>query len=437
MAIRDFFAGLFKTKPTEEDMVQELIKSYKKRKELGLKDPVDTTVERIMELIYESDNPNERAEKILKAAIDEQEMPNRVAEKLSYAILKAEDLSDKAVSHAIVNSESDFSDKAIDKVLEEGDFRLDERLKLMSNVNDEAIIEARVLQEFDSLYNHVGKLSDLNIASRIERIQEVVRESDSDLDLYPHIERIFARKIAENFYNDNIRGTKLYAFSTIIPFSKMFADDMPSQVEEEFKLLEEQNEEKPDRYNVGILRNQLLSEIAKQVGTRFRDSKEIRENRRFIIPRSKMMEEISEEEKEYFIDKIGIYAGKQLSKKELKSINEQISGKISSKGTRASLIVAALDKMPDQDEAVEHITEIMSDPEKLSTVLLMQDMGLMDLYIRMSPERREKSFKIIKDTLASRIRTPGEKVTREPKKEVTPPKSNGVNKENSNEIEQR
>ena len=185
-------------------------------------------------------------------------------------------------------------------------------------------------------------------------------------------------------------------------------------------MIEEERGEKPERYSKDILRRQLLGEIAKQVGTRYKESKDIKEGRRFIIPRSKMMEGISEEELQFFINKIEVYAGKQLSKNELQSVNEQVSGIIKNRDTRASLIVAAMEKMPDQDEAVEKLTQIMSDPDKLESIFMMDQMGLMDKFIRMSPERREKSFGIINETLASRIRKPGENLPKEPEKREGP-----------------
>ena len=394
--------GLFKEKESAQDVVHELTKSYKKRKEMGLKDPIDTTVDKIMELIYASQDPNGAAERILKAAIEEEQMPNRVAEKVSIKISQADDLRDDVISSAFEGSQVDVPDKVINAVIEEGDLAIDSRLRLMRNVTDEAIVEARILQEFDELYGEVASLNDFKIVNRIDKIKDIVQSSDSDMDLVPHVERIFAKKIAENYYNDAIRGTKLFAFSQHIPFVKMFADDMPSQVEMEFEQIELERGEKPGRFNKEILRKQILDEIGKAIGTHYKNNRE--PGKRFIVPRSKMMETLSEDEMKGFLHTISIYSEKELTKKDVRQITEQVQGRITNNGTRASLIVAAMEKMQDKDESVKRVTDIMTDPTKLETLFLMEELGLLDRFVAMSPERRQKSLGIIAETLASRTR---------------------------------
>lgn len=393
---------LFNEKESAHDVINELTKSYKKRKEMGLKDPIDTTVDRIMELIYDSKNPNITAEKMLRAALEEEQMPNRVAEKVSVKISQAEDLKDDVISSAFEKSHVDIPDQVIDKVLEEGEFETDMRLRLMKNVTDESIIESRVLQEFDELYDEAKNLNDYKISNRLRTIKNIVDSSDSDMQLVPHIERIIAKKIAENLYDDNLRGTLLFAFSQHIPFVKMFADDLPSQVEKEFELLEHIGGKKPDRFDKSLLRKQILDEIGKSVGTKYKEEKD--SGKRFIVPRSKMMESLSEEEIKDFLHTISIYSSKDLSKKDTKSIVEQIRGKITNNTTRASLIVAAMDGIEDKDEGVKKVTELMADPAKLDSIFLMDEVGLLDIFASMSLERRKKAITIIKDTITSRAK---------------------------------
>lgn len=405
MSLKDFFTNIRnnrKKKNSEEVLVTQLTNTYLKKKKLGLKDPIDTTVDRIMEIIRQSENPNLAAERILKAAIEQEQMPDRIPEKLSIIISQSKKLSDDIVGNVIDSADTYVSDEFINRVLEDGDLGLKNRLRLIGNVNDEAIIEERVNQEFAILYKMTDQMKDNEIVYRIEAIKDIVRESNSNMDIIPQTEKIIAKKIADNFYDDSKRTTLLFVYSTIISFEKMLEDDIPSLVEEEFKKLEI-NGEKPDRYRRTDLLKQILSEIGKNVGTKYRESKE--STKRFIIPRSKTMQNLAPAEAEEFIRSIQVYSRKTLTKKDLKSITEQMKGIIRNDTTRAMLIVNAMQNMPNIDESVETLTNILSSEQKIRIVFIMEEMGLLDRFEKMSPDTREKALQIIAETLCAKTKS--------------------------------
>lgn len=404
MALKDVFEvikGRFTQKDSAEDFVTQLTTAYKKKKELGLKDPVDTTVAKIMEVITQSDDPNQTAERILKAAIEQEQMPNRIPEKLSVIISQSEELKDDIVGNVIDSADIDVPDEFINRVLEDGDLGLKNRLRLLGNVTDEAIVEERVTQEFDTLYEVTDRMNDNDLVRRIEAIRQIVRDSNSNMDIIPQAERVIAKKIAGNYYDDLKKGTLLFGFSTVVPFERMVEDDLPAMVESEYRELEKDGK-KPDRFSRSDLLKQILGEVGKHVAERYRDSKD--STKRFVIPRSKTMERLTPDEVDAFVRSIEVYSRKKLSKKDLKSITEQIKGVIRNDSTRAMLIVNAMENMPDKDESVEKLTSIMSSEQKIKTIFIMEEMGLLDRFERMAPDKREKALQIIAETLYAKTK---------------------------------
>lgn len=435
MALNDVFEVIknrFKQKDSAEDFVTQLTTAYKKKKELGLKDPIDTTVARIMEVITQSENPNLTAERILKAAIEEEQMPNRIPEKLSVIISQTDELRDDIVGNVIDSADIDVPDEFINRVLEDGNLGLKNRLRLLGNVTDETIVEERVTQEFDTLYEITDRLNDNDLVRRIEAIRDIVRDSNSNMDIIPQAERVISKKIAENFYDDLKKGTLLFAFSTVVPFERMVEDDLPTMVQEEFQELEKDGKKPDDRFSRSEFLKQILSEVGKNVGERYRESKD--STKRFVIPRSKTMERLTPDEMEAFIRSIEIYSRKKLTKKDLRSISEQIKGVIRNDNTRAMLIVNAMEKMPDKDESVEKLTSIMSSEQKIRTIFIMEEMGLLDRFEKMAPDKREKALQIIAETLYAKTKAASQaQQQQQPKtltktlKPETPPKKTSPN----------
>lgn len=440
MALKDVFEVIkarFKQKDSAEDLVTQLTIAYKKRKELGLKDPIDATVAKIMEIIGQSDDPNRTAERILKAAIEQEQMPNRIPEKLSVIISQSDELRDDIVGNVIDSPDIDVPDEFINRVLEDGDLGLRNRLKLISNVTDEEIVEDKVGQEFETLYASTGDLNDNSVVRRLEAIGGIVRESNSSMDITPQVERIISKKIAENFYDDLKRGTLLFAYSTLIPFEKMLEDDIPSMVEEEFAKLEDEQGKKDGRFRRTDLMQQILSEVGKIVGTRYNETRE-GSSKRFIIPRSKTMQNLTPDEVQEFVRSIEIYSRKTLTKKDLKSIYEQIQGVIKNDNTRAMLIVNALSNLPDKDESVGRVTDIMSSEQKIRTILMMEEIGLLDRFEKMSPDKKEKALQIIAETLYARTKSASQLQQQHKTlaKKMTPvkPEAPGDNTQSSGEV---
>ena len=140
--------NIFK-KNEETKIIDELTKSYHKRKERGDEHPIDATIEQIMEIIKNSQNPDETAQKIITAAIDANAMPNRIPEKLSIIISEDDELNDEIISKAVEETISDVPNEMIDTIIEEGSLGEKDRLRLIKNTDDKNLITKRVNKEFD------------------------------------------------------------------------------------------------------------------------------------------------------------------------------------------------------------------------------------------------------------------------------------------------
>jgi hypothetical protein len=204
--------------------------------------------------------------------------------------------------------------------------------------------------------------------------------------------------MAENFYNDLQRTSMTFAFSQVVPYSVMFADDIPSMVEKEFGLIEEQRGPKPGRYRKDEVRRKFLEEMAKTIGRRYKST------RAYVIPRSDQMKAISEEEEKYFTDKIQHYSESEFTKKERRYVTEQIRGVIRSDHTRAMLIIDAIKEMPDIDDGVERVTNLLTNKATIEVLLAMEENGLLKRLTLLPPEKRIQALDMIESAFSKRTK---------------------------------
>lgn len=73
--------------------------------------------------------------------------------------------------------------------------------------------------------------------------------------------------MAENYYSDTIKSTRIYGFSEIIPVKDMIDNNLPAKVKSEFEILESKEGHKTGRFSELKLRMLMFNELAQQEDT--------------------------------------------------------------------------------------------------------------------------------------------------------------------------
>lgn len=386
----------FKTKNAKK-IAEEIAHVYKEKKESGEEHPIDDTVEEIMQIFKDNPNP-EKVREILKSILEKKDIPNRIFEKAATKISNEEEIPDSVITDVVKNSETNISDESINRIIEEGNIDVKERINLMHNVENKDIIEERVENELKILYRVCKDKRDDEVLERINELREILQNNKMNPEIENLIKQVVAKKMAENYYSDISKGTNVYTLSKIIPVEDMLENDLPSVVENEYQKIEENRQKKEGRFNKKGLKKQILVEMAKNIAYKY-DETGI-----FIIPQSKNMKEIYKDEEEAFIKAIQTYSRKQLSKQEVIEIDEQIRGNSNNVQIKENLLINLIKKIPDKDKnkMIDTISKILSNNENLETISMMQEEGFIDKLNIIPSEKRKKTIEIMGKVVSKR-----------------------------------
>lgn len=386
----------FKTKNAKK-IAEEIAHVYKEKKESGEEHPIDDTVEEIMQIFKDNPNP-EKVREILKSILEKKDIPNRIFEKAATKISNEEEIPDSVITDVVKNSEINISDESINRIIEEGNIDVKERINLMHNVENKDIIEERVENELKILYRVCKDKRDDEVLERINELREILQNNKMNPEIENLIKQVVAKKMAENYYSDISKGTNVYTLSKIIPVEDMLENDLPSVVENEYQKIEENRQKKEGRFNKKGLKKQILVEMAKNIAYKY-DETGI-----FIIPQSKNMKEIYKDEEEAFIKAIQTYSRKQLSKQEVIEIDEQIRGNSNNVQIKENLLINLIKKIPEKDKnkMIDTISKILSNNENLETISMMQEEGFIDKLNIIPSEKRKKTIEIMGKVVSKR-----------------------------------
>lgn len=425
MAIFDKIKKLF-NKKDEKEIVKQLEESYKQKKENGEEHPIDTTIAQIMTIINNSEDPDQTAKKLLIAVLDANGMPNRIAEKLSIILANNENISDDAITKAVEESNFEVPDEMIDNILEEGNFEHHEdRLSLIQKVENEKIVQDRLKNEFVMLAKKSKFLKDNEVVERLDELKNVVDKSDVDLNTEELIDKVVAIKMAENFYNDSMKGTKIYTLATICPADRMFEKDMATKVENEYKKIEKDRGEKENRFNKSTLRKQILVEIAKDVGYKYQ-----KDDRAFIVPQSENMRNISEEEEKVFINGVQTAYKHELNEDQVLELKEEIRGIIKNKQAKEAMIIDMIKDLQNEEKAIDLMLIILGDEDKLRSIGMMNDSGLLNTFNEIPVEKRRRTIETINTTITEKLQKKKENTINNQKENL-----DTENRQNNEELE--
>ena len=382
-------------KNDSKSVAKEMALLYNEKKENGEKDPIDTTVDKIMAIIQENPNP-EKIKEILAELYNEKKIPNRVFEKTATKISKIDEIPDKVITK-VVEENKDISDEIINNIIEEGDIELKERLKLIKNVEDETITEKLVEDELNILYENSKEKRDSEVVERIEILKEILKNRTTG-KIDNLIQQVISKKMAENFYSDISKGTKIYTLSKVLPVEKMIEDDLPSKVEKEYEKIQEKEGEKERRFNKSNFKIQILTQMAREIAYKYEETGV------FVIPQSKNMKKIEKNEENEFIKGIEIFSGKELSEQEKEDIKSQIKGNVNSIQAKESLLISEIKKIPDKDKntIMDTLIQILKNKETLKTLSIIEKSGLMRQFNSLDEEKRIETIKTIGEILNNR-----------------------------------
>lgn len=378
-----------------QKVAEKITKLYEEKKENGEEHPIDDTVEELIEIIKENNKPEKRKE-ILKEVVKQEKLPKRVSEKTFARISKTDEIPDRVITQVIEDVNTKMPDESINTIIDEGDIEIKERLKIIQKFEDKTILEERIINEFKILYKLCKNKRDNEVVDRIEELKDIITKSKLDMNIKELIKQIVAKKMAENFYSDISKGTKIYTLAKVMSVEEMIESDLPSVVEEEFKKIEENHGKKEERFDKSKLKIRILREMARDIAYKYKES-EI-----FAIPQSDNMKELKEDEEDIFIKTIESASGKKLLEDEILDIKAQIKGRVSSTQTKEMQLISEIKKMPNKNKSIDFLSKILSDKQTLKTFAMLEESGLINQLNLMSEEKRKKSIKSIGEVLEKR-----------------------------------
>ena len=387
----------FLNRNNPETIANEIAQVYQEKKENGEEHPMDDTVEEIMQIFKDNPNP-EKVREILKSILEKKDIPNRIFEKAATQISKDKEIPDSVITDVIGRSEKNISDESINRIIEEGNIDVNERINLMHNVEDKTIIEERVENELKILYRICKEKKDYEVVERVDILKELLEDNEVSANIQNLIKQVVAKKMAENYYSDIKKGTRIFELSKIMPVEDMIENDLPSIVEQEYKKIEENEGNKEGRFNKKELKEQILIEMGKNIADKY-DETGI-----FIIPQSENMKGIDKEEEETFIKSIQTYSRKQLSKQEIIDIDEQIRGNFNNVQIRENMLINLIKNIPEKDKnrSIDILAKIASNNEELETLAMIEESGLIDKLNKLPKDKREKTIEVIGRTIERR-----------------------------------
>ena len=369
--------------------------AYLERKENGEKDPMDHTVEEIMQIL--KTHPD--IEKAILANIFENEkIPDRIFEKVATRISKDEEIPDSVIPEAVNRADTSISMESINNIIENGEVNARDRIELIKQVEDTKSKKQGVKSELKRLYKDCEQKRDAEVTGRIGEITKILSKEDIDQDIQGWIQTVIARKMAENFYSEIKQGTKIFTFTTIEPLEDMIEKDIATDVENEYRKIEEERQPKKGRFNKEEFETQLYKELGKQIGIKYEDTGV------FIIPQSKNIKKMDEEQKTKFIKSIQTYARRPLTKEEIIDIDEQRRGVSENSQIKESTIIKKIKELPKEGKntKIDMLTEILQDEKLFETIEELKESGLLEKLESMPTEKRQKTIGAISSTIDKR-----------------------------------
>ena len=369
--------------------------AYLERKENKEKDPMDHTADEIMQIL--KTHPDiEKA--ILANILENEKIPDRIFEKVATRISKDEEIPDSVIPAAVNKADTSISIESINNIIENGEVNARDRIELIKQVEDTKSKKEGVKNELRRLYEDCEKKRDAEVTERIEEIVSILDKKDINEDVKGWIQTVIAKKMAGNFYSDTKQGTKIFTFTKIESIENMIEKDLATEVETEYKKLEEERQTKERRFKKEEFETQLYKELGKQIGIRYEDTGV------FIVPQLDNIKKMDEEQKNKFIKSIQTYSRKQLNKDEIIDIDEQIRGVSENSQIKEGTIIKTIKALPKdgKNDKIDMLTEILKNQKMYETIQQLQESGLLEKIENMPTEKRKETINIVNKAVGKR-----------------------------------
>lgn len=385
----------FMNRNNPELIAGNVANAYLERKENKEKDPMDHTADEIMQIL--KTHPDiEKA--ILANILENEKIPDRIFEKVATRISKDEEIPDSVIPAAVNKADTSISIESINNIIENGEVNARDRIELIKQVEDTKSKKEGVKNELRRLYEDCEKKRDAEVTERIEEIVSILDKKDINEDVKGWIQTVIAKKMAENFYSDTKQGTKIFTFTKIESIENMIEKDLATEVETEYKKLEEERQTKERRFKKEEFETQLYKELGKQIGIRYEDTGV------FIVPQSDNIKKMDEEQKNKFIKSIQTYSRKQLNKDEIIDIDEQIRGVSENSQIKEGTIIKTIKALPKdgKNDKIDMLTEILKNQKMYETIQQLQESGLLEKIENMPTEKRKETINIVNKAVGKR-----------------------------------
>lgn len=385
----------FMNRNNPELIAGNVANAYLERKENKEKDPMDHTADEIMQIL--KTHPDIK-KAILANILENEKIPDRVFEKVATRISKDDEIPDSIIPAAVNRADASISIESINNIIENGEVNEIDRIKLIDQVEDSKSKKEGVKSELKRLYKDCEQKRDAEVVERIEEIEEILDIKDIDEEVKKWMQTVIAKKMAENFYSDTKQGTKIFTFTKIEPIENMIKNNLATDVEKEYKKIEEDRHPKEGRFKKEEFETQLYRELGKQIGIRYEDTGV------FIVPQSDNIRKMNEEQKNKFIKSIQTYSRKQLTKDEIIDIDEQIRGVSENSQIKENEIIKTIKELPKdgKNDKIDMMTEILKKPKMYETIKQLQESGLLEKIEDMPTQKRKETINIVNNAVKNR-----------------------------------
>lgn len=358
-------------------------------------------------------NPNMPVIQFFKMIQEEEELPTEILVEATKQIpnIKSEETTAKVVENL------DFPSKGIQEIINETDVSLDTAKKMVAQIPDEVIqkeekrriekaeeqrrIEQKKKEEDNIQKELKQRYSDYNtdISERtwIEDLKSI-KEKNKSQKVKDMITRVLARMTAIDC--KMFGNTRISDMAKIISAEEMLAGNFLELVSEEFNSIKDEDAYRGKKeYNQENLKEQILSEIAKDVAETYRKVGII------DIPQSENMKNLTKEQEDFLTRQILIYMKETKDeKKEAENITEikkQIRGEARDYKKELQEII---EKIP-EDEKKDYIETLKTQIQRGRIILL--DSELEEKFVEVKERLKdldiEDAMEILDETIEKAI----------------------------------
>lgn len=437
-------AGDTKLDKKINEKANEIEKLYVTKKENGEENPINDTVEKIMQIVQNNPDPVE-VRKLLTELIERENISDQVVERAAIELSKTDDIQNRIIVEAIDKAEANVPDSTIKNIINKGDMNIRDNLELIQQMHDQEKQKQAEQEQFELqrqeqqkkleqkrkeaktklevIKSNIKEMQDGEIGNKISDIKEQLSPENMNNEINELIQYIIAQRMAEDIYNDARKNPAMYMLSKAMPTGEMIERDLATSVQERYKEIEEERGHKEGRFNKREFKKLILNEMARQIRI------EYEKTGLFDIPESKQLSQLTKEEKKYLIDTIQKLVNTKLKKEDVLDISRQINEGNKELQKKEIQIINLIRQIPIEEKSriIDVLNKMIVDKNSLDTIEMLNNEGLLNKLAIMPTEKRRETINIVNSAVGKRnkykvaTKTPkvnSAKFSRKPTREV-------------------